>query len=240
MQLPPGDRPGGLDRFLGELGITAGDNEADLAHVRVVGVHEAREGELVTVRSEAHQPRRGFRRASGHGHHRPIDARDRRGDSHAAMSERWCGAGIPVSTRWFGLTVSFVSGADLDGLPAATSQSRRSLTSVGLLTLGPFADVADGPVPLDVDRGVCAPATGRRAVAERALRHHRLRATHEGEAQPSPAVSATSQDDAPGTCVSPGWKPFSLPSIRTTAAIASRSESIGGATSSGPGAGISP
>ena len=45
-----------------------------------------REGDLVAVRSEAHQPRRGLRRASGHGHHRPIDARDRRGDSGAAMS----------------------------------------------------------------------------------------------------------------------------------------------------------
>ena len=56
MQLPPGDRPSGLDRFLGELGITACDDEADGAHVRVMGVHEAREGHLVTVRSEAHQP----------------------------------------------------------------------------------------------------------------------------------------------------------------------------------------
>ena len=34
---------GGLDRFLGQLGITAGDDETDAAHVRVVGVHEARE-----------------------------------------------------------------------------------------------------------------------------------------------------------------------------------------------------
>ena len=102
-QLPPGDRPGRLDRLLGELGVAARDDEADAAHVGVVGVHDAREGDLVAVRGEAHQPRRGLRRASGHGHHRPIDARDRRSDSRAAMSERWCGAGTTVSTLlWSG------------------------------------------------------------------------------------------------------------------------------------------
>ena len=41
VQLPPGDRPGRLDGFLGELGVTARDDEADAAHVGVVGVHDA-------------------------------------------------------------------------------------------------------------------------------------------------------------------------------------------------------
>ena len=60
VQLAPGDRPSRLDGFLGELDVTARDHEADAAHVGVVGVHDAREGDLVAVRGQAHQPRRGL------------------------------------------------------------------------------------------------------------------------------------------------------------------------------------
>ena len=88
VQLAPGDRPGRLDGLLGQLGVAARDDEADAAHVGVVGVHDAREGDLVAARGEAHQPCRGFARAARHGHHRRIDARPTPEVIHRALACR--------------------------------------------------------------------------------------------------------------------------------------------------------
>ena len=47
-QLAPGIRPGGLDRILGEV-LVPHDEDADATHVVVMGVDDAREGELIAI-----------------------------------------------------------------------------------------------------------------------------------------------------------------------------------------------
>ncbi len=56
VHLSPGDRPGRLDGLLGEFGVTARDHETDAAHVGVIGVHDAREGDLVAARGRRITP----------------------------------------------------------------------------------------------------------------------------------------------------------------------------------------
>jgi hypothetical protein len=80
-ELAPGDWPGRLNSLFGELGVASGDHEADTAHIRVMGIHDPSEGNLVAVRGESNQPRRGVARGFSHGRHRQIDARTARTDS---------------------------------------------------------------------------------------------------------------------------------------------------------------
>ena len=48
-ELAPGDRPGGVGRFLGEVDVAA-DDEAHARHVVVIRRHDPREGDLVPGR----------------------------------------------------------------------------------------------------------------------------------------------------------------------------------------------
>ena len=86
VQLSPGDRPSRLDGFLGELGIAAGDDKADARHVRMVGVDDPGEGDLVAVHGTAHQRCRCLAWAARQTDHRRIDARRARSDSLASVT----------------------------------------------------------------------------------------------------------------------------------------------------------
>jgi hypothetical protein len=54
-ELAPGDQPGGLDGFIGEVEVTA-DHKADPGHVVVIGADDPREGSLVAGSRERHRP----------------------------------------------------------------------------------------------------------------------------------------------------------------------------------------
>ena len=74
-----------------------GQREQHAAHVGVVRVDHAREGDLIALRGQPHQPGRDLRRAAGHGHHRPIDARDAGSDSSGgSCAESTSGVGSPA------------------------------------------------------------------------------------------------------------------------------------------------
>jgi hypothetical protein len=68
--LPPDDRPGSLDRFVGDVEVAA-DHEADLGHVVVEGLDDPRECNFVAACSQGHRTDELVLRLDRHGSHTP-------------------------------------------------------------------------------------------------------------------------------------------------------------------------